>query len=96
MEIGGNTYPIVPVENLNAHNINRYKIHGGKCVPVTKNSKVPWRMEANELYEIETFATTGDGIANEHSGCSHYALNPAADLFRVALQGSKDLLNLIR
>jgi methionyl aminopeptidase len=36
-EIGNKTYPVKCIKNLNGHNINRYKIHNGKRVPIVKN-----------------------------------------------------------
>lgn len=95
LEIGGHTYAIKPVANLNGHTILRYKIHGGKHVPIVKNSGVSERMEDGEFYAIETFASTGDGYVRDKSGCSHYMLNPVAQP-AIKLEGSKKLYQAIK
>ncbi|KAI5186361.1 methionyl aminopeptidase [Nematocida homosporus] len=72
LTIDGRTVPIRPVANLNGHTINRFKIHGGKYVPIVKRSGNRDRMEVGEFYAFETFATTGNGLVVEKGDCSHY------------------------
>lgn len=60
VEIGGKTYPVKPVRNINAHDIKQYHIHGGKSIPFIKNSDKT-KMEEGEIFAIETFGTTGCG-----------------------------------
>jgi methionine aminopeptidase len=60
VEIGGKTYPVKPVRNISAHNIQHYRIHGGKSIPFIKNSDQT-KMEEGEVFAIETFGTTGRG-----------------------------------
>lgn len=38
VEIGGKTYPVKVVRNLNGHSIAPYKIHAGKTVPCVKTN----------------------------------------------------------
>ncbi|KAI5190740.1 methionyl aminopeptidase [Nematocida sp. AWRm77] len=79
VEINGTLFPITPVVNLNGHSINRYKIHGGKYVPIVKNSSNKDYMCEDEFYAIETFTSTGKGYVNEKGDCSHYSIgNPNA------------------
>lgn len=93
MVVNGRSIPIRPVANLNGHSINRYKIHGGKSVPIVKNSGVTDRMVEGEIYAIETFATTGSGYVVEKGDCSHYMLeNPKVF---TKLEGGKNLLEYI-
>lgn len=35
--IKGKTYKVQPIRNLNGHNIEPYRIHGGKSVPMVNN-----------------------------------------------------------
>jgi len=62
VEIDGTVYPMKPIRNLNGHSISPYQIHGGKSVPIVKNSETHV-MEEGEMYAIETFASTGKGSA---------------------------------
>ncbi|KAI5192716.1 methionyl aminopeptidase [Nematocida minor] len=92
--IDGRPVPIRPVSNLNGHSIDRYKIHGGKYVPIIKNSGNKSRMETGEFFAIETFATTGSGYVNEKGDCSHYMIsNPNAPS---KLEGGKSLMKYIQ
>merc|ERR1712060_352259 len=61
IELNGKTLPVKPVRNLNGHSISPYQIHGGKSVPITKNSESTM-MEEGEFYAIETFASCGKGF----------------------------------
>lgn len=47
----------MPIRNLAGHNLVKGSIHGDKCVPlVFEDSRE--RMEAGDIFAIETFATT--------------------------------------
>ena len=77
--IDGKTTPLKPVGNLGGHDIMPYQIHGGTLIlnaphPKTNNM----RLKANQLYAIETFATTGLGsVRNDPTlETSHY-MKPA-------------------
>ena len=68
VEIKGKTHKIRAVEDLCGHTMERYKVHGGKSVPLyrddsSENANV--KMEEGEFYAIETFATTGTGHVDE-------------------------------
>ncbi|KAM0594249.1 hypothetical protein ACHAP6_000806 [Verticillium nonalfalfae] len=58
VEIRGKTFPVKPVKNICAHNIKHYQIHGGKSIPFIRNSDQT-KMEAGEVFAIETFGSTG-------------------------------------
>ena len=64
VEIRGKTFPVKAVRTLSAHNINQYRIHGGKSIPFVKNSDQT-KMEEGEMVAIETFGTTGRGYLHE-------------------------------
>lgn len=64
VEIRGKTYPVKAVRDLSGHNINQYRIHGGKSIPFVKN-KDQTKMEEGELFAIETFGSTGRGRTYE-------------------------------
>lgn len=70
--LGSSTTHIKPIRNLNGHNIDRYRIHGGKSVPIVKSSDQT-RMEEGEVFAIETFGSTGKGYVHDDMECSHYA-----------------------
>ena len=71
IELDGTTYPIKCIRNLNGHLIERYHIHAGKTVPITKSSCQD-KMEEGEVYAIETFGSTGKGLVFDQPDCSHY------------------------
>ncbi|KAF9419181.1 Methionine aminopeptidase 2 [Podila epigama] len=72
VEIGGKTYPVKPIRNLNGHSIDLYNIHGSKSVPIVNNGD-PTKMEEGEYFAIETFGSTGRGIVRTDMECSHYS-----------------------
>lgn len=91
LEINGKTYPVKAVKNLNGHSIGPYQIHGGKSVPITKNNEST-KMEENEFYAIETFASSGKGYVVEDLDCSHYMKIFDAPHIPLRVKSSKALL----
>ncbi|KIW28671.1 methionine aminopeptidase 2-1 [Cladophialophora immunda] len=79
VEIRGKTFRVKPVRNLSAHDIKRYRIHGGKSIPFVKNSDQT-KMEEGEVFAIETFGTTGRGYVVDDVGVYGYGLNHNAPL----------------
>ncbi|KAI5452230.1 Methionine aminopeptidase 2 [Naganishia albida] len=84
VEVGGKTYPVKAISNLNGHSIAPYSIHGGqkgipgKSVPIVKmhgSQRDETKMEEGEYYAIETFGSTGRGRVIEQGACSHYSLS---------------------
>ena len=72
--IGGKTYAVKPIRNLNGHSIAPYQIHAGKTVPIVRTPDQT-KMEEGEFYAIETFGSTGKGLIHEDLECSHYMRN---------------------
>ena len=74
IEINNSIHPVKSVKDLMGHQIKPYQIHAEKRVP---NFKLEYneRMLEGEFYAIETFASSGNGIAYEGKECSHYMLN---------------------
>lgn len=60
VEINGKSIPVKAVRGLSGHNIDQYRIHGGKSIPFVKNNDNT-KMEEGEVFAIETFGTTGRG-----------------------------------
>jgi len=89
--IDGVTYPVKAIRNLNGHSINPYQIHGGKSVPIVKNSDTT-KMEEGELYAIETFGSTGRGFVSEDMECSHYMKNFHAPQRQIRMSKTRQLL----
>lgn len=94
VEIGGQTYKVKSVRNLNGHLIGQYHIHAGKSVPIVKNNDQT-RMCEGELYAIETFGSTGKGYVIEDLECSHYMKDFDREATGVRVPKSKQLLQFI-
>jgi len=94
IELNGKTLPVKPVRNLNGHSIGPYQIHGGKSVPITKNNENT-KMEENEFYAIETFASCGKGYVVEDLDCSHYMKIFDAPHVPLRVKSAKGLLHAI-
>ena len=81
VEIKGKTYKIKAIKDLCGHTMERFKIHGGKSVPLYRDDSSETcnvKMEEGELYAIETFATTGSGSTHEKHPWSHFMKSPDA------------------
>ncbi|CAH1264793.1 METAP2 [Branchiostoma lanceolatum] len=94
VELGGKTYTVKPIRNLNGHSIAPYRIHAGKTVPIVKGGDAT-RMEENEFYAIETFGSTGKGVVHDDMECSHYMKNFEAGHVPLRMQRAKQLLGVI-
>lgn len=68
LELGGKTYPVKSIRNLNGHDIIQGSIHGGKSVPIVKSSDNT-KMEEGEVFAIETFGSTGKGYVRDDVSC---------------------------
>jgi len=76
IELDNKIYKIKSVKSLCGHKINRYEIHADKVIPNIYVKEYNKRMESNELYAVETFATTGTGNTYEDiDNCSHFMIN---------------------
>jgi len=94
VEIGGKTFPVKSIRNLNGHSIGPYQIHAGKSVPIVKGGEST-RMEEGEVFAIETFGSTGKGYVREDLECSHYMKNFDVGHIPLRLPKAKQLLNVI-
>ncbi|KAF3197885.1 Methionine aminopeptidase 2 [Orbilia oligospora] len=106
VEIGGVTYPVKAIRNLNGHSINPYQIHGGKSVPIVKGGDQTKMEEGEfsncdqyigEVFAIETFGSTGRGLVHDDLEVSHYAKRSDIDASTVPLRlpSAKSLLSVI-
>ncbi|ANQ06541.1 Methionine aminopeptidase 2 [Plasmodium coatneyi] len=95
IELNQKIYPIKAISNLRGHSINKYIIHGGKCVPIVKQKEKNEIMEEGELFAIETFASTGKGYVTHDNECSHYMRNPDKQFVPIRLNSAKTLLKVI-
>lgn len=69
---------INPVFGLGGHNILPYKVHGSKLIlSVPHKSQKGLKMEENEIYAIETYASTGKGMSKQSklSQFNHFSLH---------------------
>lgn len=73
IEIDGKIKSIKSIYDLSGHNIGPYEIHVNKAVP---NIKIPYfeRMKENEVFAIETFPTTGNGVIYHDDECNHFMI----------------------
>jgi methionyl aminopeptidase len=94
VEIGGTTYPVKPIRNLNGHTIDHYSIHGSKSVPIVKSNDMT-KMEEGDVFAIETFGSTGMGYVREEGEVSHYAKRGDASKVDLRLSSAKSLLKVI-
>jgi len=92
--IGGTTYPVKSIRNLNGHDILPYSIHGGKSIPIVKGGDQT-KMEEGETFAIETFGSTGKGFVRDDLETSHYAKRADAPNVSLRLSSAKSLLNTI-
>jgi methionyl aminopeptidase len=81
IDVGGETAKIRPVHSVGGHNMNDYELHGGKLIFSVPNEEIQdgQRMEENEIYAIETFATTGMGVPkldDSYNKVTHFNLMP--------------------
>ena len=74
IEIDGKIMPVKSIKDLTGHKIIPGVIHADKCVP-NFACNYPVRMEAGEVYALETFPSTGNGRGEEQNECSHYQIN---------------------
>ncbi|RBQ75422.1 hypothetical protein VDGD_00770 [Verticillium dahliae] len=96
VEIRGKTFPVKPVKNICAHNIKHYQIHGGKSIPFIRNSDQT-KMEAGEVFAIETFGSTGRAYLRDDVGVYGYGLQSNAPLAgQLPLASAKRLHKTIR
>lgn len=93
LDIAGKIYEIQPVANLTGHQMARYQIHAGKFIPMIKErpgmERCTDKMEVGELYALETFATTGNGLVLDDGAVSHFMLSPE---YRPVKRGSQQEL----
>ncbi|PQE30478.1 putative Methionine aminopeptidase 2 protein [Rutstroemia sp. NJR-2017a WRK4] len=94
VEIKGQTYPVKAIRNLNGHDIQQWKIHGGKSVPIVKSNDQT-KMEEGEVFAIETFGSTGNGYVRDDYECSHYAKRADAPTVPLRIASASKLLNVI-
>lgn len=94
VELNGTTYPIKSIRNLNGHTINHYSIHGSKSVPIVKSNDNT-KMEEGDVFAIETFGSTGNGVVHEEGEVSHYAKRGDASKVDLRLSSAKSLLRVI-
>lgn len=70
-----------PIENFSGHSIKPYRIHGGKSLLLVRNDD-PTKMEEGEYFAIETFGSTGRGLAFAHvRACVSFFILRAIELY---------------
>ena len=80
---------VIPVRNVSGHSMVKGSIHGSKGIPLIFEETAE-KMEEGEIFAIETFATTGRGVAKEAGMTSHYALNALDEYPALQSRGGAD------
>lgn len=95
IEIDGVMKPILPINNLTGHSIDRWNIHSGKFIPSVKhNSNI--RIEGDEFFAVEVFTSTGNGTTTMQLPSNHFMLNQNYKKYnRFKFKRTNKLLNLI-
>ena len=76
IEINNEIKQIKPIKLLAGHNIDIYKVHGNKLIYNSPHSSQSGkRMYEDEIYAIETFATTGNGNILQKGELTHFEFN---------------------
>ncbi|MGQ4870616.1 MAG: type II methionyl aminopeptidase [Candidatus Thorarchaeota archaeon] len=82
-----------PVKQLTGHQLEEWTLHGEKQVPCV-SGKPEVKVEAGEVYAIETFASTGSGNVSDLPNPLIYQLLPIR--VPVRFRGSKQFLSIAR
>ncbi|MHA2014802.1 MAG: type II methionyl aminopeptidase [Candidatus Thorarchaeota archaeon] len=82
-----------PVKQLTGHQLEEWILHGEKQVPCV-SGKPEVKVEAGEVYAIETFASTGSGNVSDLPNPLIYQLLPIR--VPVRFRGSKQFLSIAR
>jgi methionyl aminopeptidase len=67
------SHGFVPVSNLCGHSLGSYEVHGGIEVPNVPRGNYEFR--EGDVFAIEPFASTGQGVVGETSVCEIYSLS---------------------
>ena len=94
VELNNKVKKIKPVRNLCGHTVGKYKVHAGKSVPCYNNGDNT-KMEENEFYAIETFASTGKGEVERDLHVSHYMLNDYFDIKEIKGKKNQEFYSFI-
>ena len=62
-----------PISNLTGHLLGQYNLHAGKSIPNVK-TRLGFTLKEGEVYAIEPFATTGEGIVDDSKYAYIYRL----------------------
>ena len=97
IELDNEIHKIKPVRTLCGHEINKYMIHGNKIIPNIHMKDYDKRIEEEEFFAVETFATTGNGLTYEDDNdCSHFMINYKKDIKKMEIMSnSKSFYKLI-
>lgn len=94
-EAEGKTHHVKCIRNLQGHNIEPWRIHGGKSVPIVAVPNLDEKMEEGEYFAIETFGSTGRGYVVDSGECSHYARKATPPSVPLRINSARQLLYTI-
>ncbi|CAL8582005.1 Methionine aminopeptidase 2 [Xanthoria parietina] len=94
VELGGQSFPVKCIRNLNGHDIIQYSIHGRKSVPIVKG-RDQTKIEEGETFAIETFGSTGKGYVWDDMETSHYAKKADTPNIPLRISSARTLLSSI-
>lgn len=90
---------IKPIFGLGGHDILPYKVHGEKLIlSVPHKTQKNIKMKENEIYAIETYASTGSGKPNQENigKCNHFMIDDNVKKNYYNLRGKEKKNELMR
>lgn len=95
--LNGKTFAVSPITDMAGHNIEQYSLHAGKLIFGKSNPAMDGiRMKENEIYAIETYASTGTGIIQRSDNTpSHYMINVQHHDHNTKTKNAKQLFGYI-
>ena len=91
LEVDGKTITLQPIRNLCGHMVDQYHVHAGVSIPICKGGPET-KMEENQVYAMETFASSGKGRIEDTGVCSHYMCDPNMYEHPIRDSNAKNLL----
>jgi methionyl aminopeptidase len=87
-------FKLNPIKQLGGHQVERWTVHGKKQLPElgTQGGDI---MEEGEIYAVEIFASTGEGIVHNTKNSYIYELNPYVGRVPLRRKLSKQILGYV-
>lgn len=77
-----------PVVNLCGHSLGQYTVHAGEEVPNVPHGS--YKFAEGDVFAVEPFATTGEGVVRDQPGCQIFRVGPGKSRLASSRQLAKD------